>query len=292
MHYPTTTPIRDDILARATGQAATTPRWPLEVIVESRPDSVGLDRLRCASKDEVHAAKLPDDTDLSDPRFQPFDWGSAMVLLECLFSKLDWQYRVVSALVDPDAPDPNTQVFLDSLAQTQTGVGALRDELVAARDTGLAFSSELLALLLRGLDSLTLNSVEPSDDGLPVPVTMPLLDNKAMRDSYFRWFDHYARRLYTDAPEALPKPQRQMFETYWAWHALHEYGEMGGAPAKDDPEELTVLRLPQSNLMGWSFGQPGEFHITLPSELLASGDLDIGGDIPTVFDQSLAADRA
>ena len=269
LHYPNLAPVRADVLARATGDPSAIPRWPVEILDTSRSDPC----------DTAHAKldAAPVDPDLTDPRFQPFDWGSAMVLLDSLLTEVDWQHSVVSALVDPDAPDANTLHFVDSLARTRQGIAALQAELCGARTAGLDFSPELRDLVLHGLDCLTLESTARTDDGEQTQITTKLLENDHIRQSYFRWFDHYARRLYTDRPEDLPQPQRRLFENHWIRLAKSEPGEMGGDPDKDGTE-MTVLHLPTSELMGWSFATSDGFHIALTKDQLASGAFDIGGD--------------
>ena len=289
LHYPTTPPMRIDILARATGTPAAIPRWPIEITADDRPlPSADPDTGQDTDQhtDQNTGQNAPPDaaaqTDLSDPRYQPFDWGSAMVLLDSLHTELDWHHRVVDALLDPSRPDANTLHYLDSLSRTRDSTATLRTELAAARDQGPAFSPAPRDLALRGLSSLTLDTTARCNDGLQTPVTAPLLSNTHMRQSYFRWFDHYARRLYTDRPEDLPEPQRSLFVAHWSCLAQAEYGEMGGEPCAEAPQTMTVLRLPTSHLMGWSFGASGEFHISLPAEGLSAGSLDIGGDsLPT-----------
>ena len=265
LHYPNVVPVRADVLARATGAPSAIPRWPIEILDDSRD----------TANAKVDAA--PVDPDLTDPRFQPFDWGSAMVLLDSLLTEVDWQHNVVSALVDPDAPDANTLHFVESLARTRQGVAALQAELGGARTSGLDFSPELRDLILHGLDCLTLETTARTDDGEQKQITTKLLENDHIRQSYFRWFDHYARRLYTDRPEDLPQPQRRLFENHWSRLAQSEPGEMGGEPDKDGTE-MTILRLPSSELMGWSFATLGGFHIALSTDQLESGTFDIGGD--------------
>lgn len=61
------------------------------------------------------------------------------------------------------------------------------------------------------------------------PAMLSLLEHDQIRRDYFRWFDHYARLVYTEAPDALPAEPRALFEELWAWHALHERGWIGGA---------------------------------------------------------------
>lgn len=271
VHYPTIPPMRTDILAQATGAPAGIPRWPIEITVDDAPD------------DPSPPVAPPDTatrTDLTDPRFQPFDWGSMMVLLDSLHCELDWQHRVVTALLDPDTPDLDTLHYLDSLARTRDHTATLRSELAQAREQNLAFCTELRDLALRGLASLTLDTTTRSDNGQPMPAPSALLANSHMRQNYFRWFDHYARRLYTDRPQDLPKPQRTLFETHWSQLAQSEHGRMGAPDNTENPGEMTVLRLPRSQLMGWSFAASGDFHVSVPIERLAENDLDIGGDPP------------
>ncbi|UYV37838.1 hypothetical protein N4R57_01635 [Rhodobacteraceae bacterium D3-12] len=291
--------MRDDILARATGHPADIPRWPLDVLIERPgtpddapdPPQAAQPARRAHVPRPVHplhptanghdprAANLPSETDLSDPRFQPFDWNSLLILIEVLQSELDWDYRVICGLIDPDAPDPATRRFLDDLGPTRDGVSALSGELHAARTEGVPFSPALLKLTLRGLKSLRFSTF---DTALGEALPTPLLHDPHMLATYFRWFDHYGRRAYSETPDLLPAQQRRMFERYWTGLATQESGSMGLARRESCNKEdaLTLLRLPESDLMGWSFGFGGEYRITLPAKTLASGVLDIGGDAP------------
>lgn len=282
-------PMRDDILARATGQPADTPRWPLEVLIErpgASPDPDSAARLSGpvrpvrpvhpgTARHDARAARLPGETDLSDPRFQPFDWNSLLILVETLQSELDWDYRSVCGLIDPDAPDRATQHYLDELGPARDGLSELRGELHAARAEGLPFTQDLLNLTLRGLKALRFSTFD-AEIGAALPT--PLMQDPHMLATWFRWFDHYARRVYCETPDLLPAQQRRMFERYWTWLATRESGSMGLPAPGQQGDALTLLRLPESDLMGWSFGLGGEFRATLPARALASGALNIGGD--------------
>ena len=278
--------MRADFRASATPGADTAdgappiPRWPVEIVADTAdPGALPATPPTCSGP-----------PDFSDPRYQPFDWGSAMALLDSLGAELAWQHQAIAALRDPAAPDATSDGFLSNLAATQGALNALSDELRKARDHHMPFSPELRELLMRGLASLSLNA-PAADDGTFQTAT-PLLADPQMRQAAFHSLDHHARRLYTDRPEDLPCPQRDMFERHWSDLARQEFGEMGGEPLSDDSASLTILRLPVSRLVGWSFGTAGEYHITLPSERVASGNLDIGGDPPSTPAASHPTDKS
>lgn len=288
---PALEPMRDDVLGRATGHPYSIPRWPLELIEERittplqpraktrRPGhSTGHpDDAPRARPIYPETSKTPPETSLSDPRLHPFDWDTLLILVESLKSELDWDYRVVSGLVDPDHPDPAIDAFLDTLDPARDGISALSAELHGARADGLAFSPALLDLTLKGLGALSFSSF---DIELGTSFPTPLLQDPHILSGYFRWFDHHARRAYTETPDLLPPTQRRMFEHRWARLARHELGDMGYSGPEQDSDLLTVIRLPESDLMGWSFGLSGAFHIQASAQALETGALNIGGDPP------------
>ena len=269
LHYPSNRLLRSELRH----QAATAPLWPIEIVSDTDP-APGPERKPATQA--CNPAGLPGATDLADPRYRPFDWGSAMVLLGSLNTELDWQRRVLTGLCDPDTLDPDMTEFLSGLTATQDALAALHHELAVARDHGLAFCDRLQDLLLAGVNALKHQTANP-EPGRPDPTLLQGCDQ--MREGYFHALDRYAQHLYTDRPEDLPPAQRHMFETWWTWLARGEDGVMGGAPADGADRRMTVLRLPDSRLMGWTFGPAGAFQAELSADRIAAGRLDIGGDL-------------
>ena len=279
VRYPRTSVTRDDIIELATGRGGDIPRWPVE-FTRPAPDEAGHHERAAKTKgDDNLAQRILAELDFTDPRFQPFDWGSVMVLVEVIDNDLAWQHKVVSALVETGSEDLRTRAFLDKLAATLTQVDALKSELLNAYDSGLPFDDQLRDLALRGLGMLKVDSAT-AGSSRDAPAMLSLLEHDQIRRDYFRWFDHYARLVYTEAPDALPAEPRALFEELWAWHALHERGWIGGAvPAtfpsaceEDGSAPVPILRLQTSDLMGWSFGDQDEFGVFLDALALEQGD--------------------
>ncbi|MEZ5713776.1 MAG: DUF1963 domain-containing protein [Paracoccaceae bacterium] len=269
-------PMREDLLEKITGRPSSPPRWPVELISAASGQAAG-----CAAPGQP-ATRLtpdPDTLPLSDPRLQPFDWPSAMILIEVILTELDWQRRVVSTLAGPEAEQARLCAFLDTVGSAAETVGALKSALESARDEGLPFDDRLRGLILEGLGRLRIDSGLASGQAEADPDLQPLLDHDQIRRDWVRWLDRYALRLYSERPDALPATQRTLFETLWSWRAHHECAGLGGTapdglapPSGADTPPVPIIALPSSALMGWQFGDRGTIAAFLDASALAQGD--------------------
>ncbi|MDU8929376.1 DUF1963 domain-containing protein [Alisedimentitalea sp. MJ-SS2] len=278
--YPDIVPKRADLLERAVGRPATIPRWPVEFCRQDNQETTPLDRPNKADSPLAPVQWVTGRIPLTDPGLVPFDWGSAMVLLEVATTDLEWQYRVVSTLVETGSDDPQALGFLETLRATTDNLHALHSELAQARDSGLPFDDQVCELMIRGLGVLQVESGENIEERDTDPGMQSLLDQDQIRRDYIHWLDQYARAIYSDRPDSLPPEHRDQFEELWAWHALHERGWIGGvipgtfasASSHDAAERVALLRLQSSDLMGWGFGNQNEFCISIEVDDLARGD--------------------
>ncbi|WP_137702575.1 DUF1963 domain-containing protein [Marimonas lutisalis] len=275
--YPRPRLSRSDLIADITGKPSLMPRWPIDIRPVDPDEDARLERRFKYTRPDNRGALLESELDLSDPRFHPFDWVSAQLLVAVIRTDLDWQHQVLATLSDANDKNPKTHAFLLSLEETRTHLAELSSELQRAEGLGLELDQEILSLMLSGLESLTLESYEVAADGTQVPVMRSVLEHDQILHSYFRWLDRYARQVYAAAPDNLPQPQRRMFEELWAWHAIHERGTMGGPiPARfrdaADTGSALLLRLQSSELIGWTFGDTDDLGIFIAPDALSSGE--------------------
>ena len=92
------------------------------------------------------------------------------------------------------------------------------------------------------------------------------------------WFDR-ARHAYAADPDALPADTRALLDTWCRELAARETGHIGPAPLGtrhdyDEDMHATLLELPSSELMGWSFGDADRLALMLRKADLAAGRFD------------------
>lgn len=86
-----------------------------------------------------------------------------------------------------------------------------------------------------------------------------------------------ARPVYLADPAALPARLRTDCEEMWASRAAESAGGVGHVPWRyvhefDEGEDVTLLELPSSDLIGWQWGDVDNIVITMKSTELARGD--------------------
>ncbi|MDK3075635.1 DUF1963 domain-containing protein [Sedimentitalea sp. JM2-8] len=240
---------------RAPGESGQRPRWPLRV-------TSGQDRDAPEPGPTPDWAKLHRLT-IRDQAWQPFDWTSALILL----SRAGDLVKTTAKLVAADGTPRERALFKEAASD----LADLTESLCAIRAKA-AFSAELRSALIDGLSILSL----PALDG--TGACLPLTGHAEFADAYFAAFERYCLRVYAGDPGRLPKAQHDLFEPLWADHARHEGGVMGalagdvreGAEAGD---ELLLLELQSSELLGWTFGDARALRIFVAPEALAAGDL-------------------
>lgn len=91
-------------------------------------------------------------------------------------------------------------------------------------------------------------------------------------------FDH-ARHVYADRPDQLPEPVRAHYEARWSTMARHEMAGTGHVPFRfvhrfDEREEVMLLELPTSDLLGWMWGDVDDLVLTMRKADRAAGAWD------------------
>lgn len=86
-----------------------------------------------------------------------------------------------------------------------------------------------------------------------------------------------AKHIYLQNPTALPPPLVADCEEVWRDHAAHEMASMGHVPQRyvhefDDAEDVTLVELPSSDLVGWMFGDVDHLVVTMKKADLSRGD--------------------
>ena len=235
------------------------PCWPLRVAAQKNAASQLPEYQQIANPDW---ARLHD-VDLTDPAYQPFDWQSAAILLNRMTSLIEQ----CTSQPDPEAADHSQH------AQTTHRLADLTKAFTAARSE-LAFSDDVQDLLMNGLTALTLPD-SPDETGKSKSKTLPLTRHGCVTSAYFAPFEKYCRQVYAMDPARLPAAQRALFEPLWAHNARHETGCMGAESpeAADTGDEVLLLDLPSSELLGCMFGDGRSFRVFAPAKAFARGDL-------------------
>lgn len=100
---------------------------------------------------------------------------------------------------------------------------------------------------------------------------------KALTAGYLYRLEQHARKIYTDAPNALPPEMRTAFEPIWQKDAPYERLSLGGPVGEDFFEDrmqdpVFLLRLPTSDLLGWQFSDLDDWGVFIPPEALKARD--------------------
>jgi hypothetical protein len=240
---------------RAPGTSGQSPRLPLCVM--SNQDRDAPEPGPAPDWAKLHRLTLEEQV------WQPFDWASALILLSRAGDLVK-----TTAKRDAEEGTPGENKLLKT---TASDLADLTESLCAIRGKA-AFSAELRSVLIDGLSVLSL----PAMDG--TGTALPLTGHAEFGDAYFAAFERYCLSVYAGDPDRLPEAQRDLFEPLWADYARHETGVMGllaedvRAAAEED-DELLLLELPSSELLGWTFGDARALRIFVAPEALAMGDL-------------------
>ncbi|MEY8830030.1 DUF1963 domain-containing protein [Sedimentitalea sp. XS_ASV28] len=221
------------------------PRWPL--LIQAAAEQGLADTGAGPQWGMLH------DVDLALPGYQPFDWTSAEMLLECLMVRTGgaaWR-----------AEDTNCHRVADGLARLRADFDRLRTEETVFEEVAPALLSAALAL------------VSASGDCKCGCGGMQTQLRQAAR-AYFAPFERHCRQIYAGDPRALPPEQRALFEPFWAHNARHETGSIGADDVSTKIGAEVLLELPSSELLGWMFGEARALRIFLTAEDLAEGRLD------------------
>jgi hypothetical protein len=114
-------------------------------------------------------------------------------------------------------------------------------------------------------------------------VRLPLTRHDADADLWVHEFEtlleDWARHRYCDDVESLTPAARAHYEQIWRETASHDMAGMGHVPFRyvhefDEADEVTLLELPSSNLMGWMFGDVDNLVLTMTKRDLAAGVFD------------------
>lgn len=170
---------------------------------------------------------------------------------------------------------------------------ARAEEIVAiVRDSAgrLSFSASDAAAVMEALRAIRWTKVnrKPDPEGRPGAelverLTLPLTEHHPdaplwVHDYLAIWFDH-AKHAYAADPAALPAAARARFEPWARELAAREMPGIGHVPRRyvrdyDADSHATLLELPSSGLMSWSFGDTDPLVLTMRKADLAAGRWD------------------
>jgi hypothetical protein len=131
-------------------------------------------------------------------------------------------------------------------------------------------------------DGRKLTSQERFDEGVKL-VSLPLTTHDPVSHLWVHGFESYrrdrAKHAYARDPESLPAAMRADCEELWTDMAAHDMGSMGHVPWHyvdefDHRHDVTLLELPSSSLMNWTFGDANSLVITMTKADLAAGAFD------------------
>ena len=252
------------------------PRWPLR-ISQIDGDPASRDIIRAFDKPRSWSApreQFRSGFDLTRPEYQPFDWTTAMALL-------DSTRRFLNAQVQPQrynkfvqAPDEDStwEAKRDTLAKFDQMLKRYRQ----AKDQH-PFDARLLRFLLQELGGLSVDgwgTLDPLPDGRQPRSPMEFADGF---EDYCDLLETHARMVYSADPSTLPDEHRRKLLPVWRHDSEFEAGMMGGRahggfPYSRASKPAFLLELPSSDLLGWSFGQGGNWGVFVPVEDLEKGD--------------------
>lgn len=170
---------------------------------------------------------------------------------------------------------------------------ARAEEIVAVvRDSAdrLPFTASDAAAVMAALRAIRWTKVnrKPDPEGRPGAERIESLDLALtehhpdaplwVHDYLSIWFDH-AKHAYAAAPDALSDAARARFEPWARDLAAREMPSIGHIPFRyvhdyDEESHATLLELPSSGLMSWTFGDADHLVLTIRKADLATGRWD------------------
>lgn len=130
-------------------------------------------------------------------------------------------------------------------------------------------------------DGIKLSEVQRAAEGCEAFLLPLTTHDSAAAPTWVHAFETHlleaARPVYLDDPAALPARLRADCEEMWASRAAESAGGIGHVPWRyvhefDDGEDVTLLELPSSDLIGWQWGDVDNIVITMKRKALARGD--------------------
>jgi hypothetical protein len=235
------------------------PRWPVDILVvedgQEEPRRAGRAR---------NIGRL-DPLDISEQRFQPFDWPSLEMMMQLALRCSE------THLPSPEAPVPNSMSSLVQLKDLRAAVALMAET--------QPFSPEIASVILTA--TRLMPAFLPRNPPKPDPQN-PVPEGAAGEPTdwqvpYVRFLQDRAKHIHSAGAGPLPAPLLAHCQEVWRDWAAHEMGGMGHRPwAKlrsfDEKEEVVLLELPSSHLMNWHFGNAGHLVISIRRKDLELGD--------------------
>lgn len=252
------------------------PRWPVELTViedgQSEPRSAGRSR----------GISATDYLDVTEPRYRPFDWPSAQMMMQLA---LDCCER--SAPQPEAAPDPASSASLDKLRDLKAATDIMAQT--------VPFSADIVAAIIAEVRSLPAfqprippkrdlrkapgpdGTSEPGPSFAKAPAKITFDPATDWQVPYVTHLQDRAKHIHSAEAGPIPAPLLMQCEELWRDCAAHEMGAMGHKPWGrlrnfDEKDEVLLLELPSSQLMNWHFGNAGNLVLTIRKEDLALGD--------------------
>ncbi|MBS0124804.1 DUF1963 domain-containing protein [Thetidibacter halocola] len=231
-------------------EALIAPRWSLEAM---RDDG--------DAEPVAAPAAFLEDGRLDEPALYPFDWVSALALLDSLSLMLrrllkKWEADVAPTLAS-DAASAAREARMMTLARLR-----LLSRQTEARAEGAPFDEDEAEVLMSRLAELT---TEGWDAGRPARLLLSL----PLFRAYKPLVELHARRVLAQDPEALPRIPRRALLPHWQALAAQPALTMGGeAPAG----QVALLTVRGGGLTGWQLGPRNVLTVTLPQDALERGD--------------------
>lgn len=163
-------------------------------------------------------------------------------------------------------------------------------DIVRDSATKMAFTATDSAAVMEALQAIEWAKVIRRKDPAERPgaeliesLTLPLTQHHPdaplwVHDYHSIWFDH-AKHAYAANPETLSEAARAVFEPYAQELAAREMPSIGHIPFRyvhgyDEESHATLLELPTSGLMSWTFGDIDHLVLTMRKADLAAGRWD------------------
>ncbi len=253
----------EEALAELIGpEALLPPRWYLTVQPDDSSERPDLTQPALFDR-------LLDKPTMTDPGFLPFDWPTAIALLdstEAMLFRLIARVQKAVAQGDQAAADQ-----AEGMAQTLARLRVVASKIEARAEAG-PFDEKECARLIGALAKLT-NADWMSEKALAEGrKPLSVLQFQGYR-SYRKVYEAQARRVYSAAPDTLPEATLKRLLPVWEEQAKREAIFIGNTSADHLPEDQPcLLLLPTSELAGWQIGDMSRWAVQISPEALAQGD--------------------
>lgn len=245
------------------------PRWPVD-LVAVRP---GGPDPRTPGRSKIMREIYKRGHDVRDAEHRPFDRNSTLEMLAMI------EGGIVERLAAMTAREQKAATSEDERSKSAARRGPLEAALPTVR---------AIAERVRGTPTLTeddIGAITAELSAIAVPGKTdepePLTNHPAA--SWIWNFEErrlaLARHAYCADPDSLPEPTRAYCEAIWREMAGYEMAGMGHVPFGNiddfDPRsDVTLLELPSTDLIGWTFGDVNNLVVCIGKDDLAAGRFD------------------